>query len=164
MKSKSIKYDISKSSSAKTSILKSISKEPTKPEIIEIEDDPIECNSSSKMSVSNYPKMVKTDLYEISTKSLDLLKPTEKSWPENWLNDEIINAYIDLINQRIDERDEKSHQKSGKVSGEISIPSTKVDSNDGCFTQSTPVKQNFKKQCFFNTYAYPKLKQLNEEK
>lgn len=48
---------------------------------------------------------------------------------ENWLNDEIINGYIDLIIQR-DEEERKPRDK----------------------------------KCIFNTYAYPKLSQLNNIK
>jgi sentrin-specific protease 1 len=48
---------------------------------------------------------------------------------ENWLNDEIINGYIDLIIER-DENEEASKDK----------------------------------KVFFNTYAYPKLSQLNNIK
>lgn len=114
---------------------------------IDISDD-----TDSKMPVKQQiPNLVKTDLYEISRSSLDLLRPSKGTNPESWLNDEIINAYIDLINQRAESRSKASDKDSyGKT--QISVGET-----GSYYHQHSSL-------CFFNTYAYTKLRQLSSER
>lgn len=74
---------------------------------------------------------------EISAKSLQLLdEPSDPETPESWLNDEIINGYIELVEKEYQQIQEKDRKKFPEI----------------------PLK----KVVFFNTYAYPKLCQLYE--
>jgi len=46
-------------------------------------------------------KELNNDMYEITLKSMQLLDPpNHPNQNENWLNDEIINGYVELIKQR----------------------------------------------------------------
>jgi len=78
-------------------------KENKKNEIIDVSDEPTKEDSTFQI-IPSQPKSFKgvsNNLYEISSSSLELLdSPKSKSQTESWLNDEIINAYIELVKAR----------------------------------------------------------------
>ena len=73
--------------------------ETEKQEVILLDDMP-----KTDILTATSPKIkggITNDLYEISEKSMGLLDtPKNKNQTESWLNDEIINGYIELVKTR----------------------------------------------------------------